>query len=161
IDDLGASNGKCRCGNGHGNRCVCRWLAVRACRGMPSATFSVTAPARSRPTAPPRHRAEGGGAMFDRSAQVNARFAGGSPRLAEVVAALRALGLGEEQINVIERADPGEWQEPAAPGWVERLKGRLGYEPAVVAALPPNLLILVHLGGDEALAGEVQDLFRR
>ena len=99
--------------------------------------------------------------MFERAAQVNARFEGGSPRQAEVVAALRALGLGEEQINVIERADPGEWREPAAPGWVERLKGLLGREPEVVAALPPNLLILVHLGGDEALAGEVQDLFRR
>ena len=99
--------------------------------------------------------------MFDRAAQVNARFEGGSPRQAEVVAALRALGLGEEQINVIERADPGDWQEPAAPGWFERLQGRLGRKPDVVAALPPNLLILVHLGRDEALAGQVQDLFRR
>ena len=99
--------------------------------------------------------------MFERAAQVNARFEGGTPRQAEVVAALRALGLEEEQINVIERADPGDWQVAAAPGWVERLKGRLGFEPDVVAELPPNLLILVHLGGDEALAGAVQDLFRR
>ncbi len=99
--------------------------------------------------------------MFDRAAQVNARFAGGSPRQAEVVAALRELGLAEEQINVIERADAGDWQEAAAPGWFARLRSLLGREPDVVAALPPNLLILVHLGRDEALAGAVQDLFRR
>ena len=99
--------------------------------------------------------------MFDRAAQVNARFEGGSPRQAEVVAALRELGLAEGQINVIERADAGDWQEAAAPGWFARLRGMLGREPDVVAALPPNLLILVHLGRDEALAGQVQDLFRR
>ena len=99
--------------------------------------------------------------MFDRAAQVNARFEGGSPRQAEVVAALRELGLAEGQINVIERADAGDWQEPAAPGWFARLRGMLGREPDVVAALPPNLLILVHLGRDAALAGAVQDVFRR
>ena len=100
--------------------------------------------------------------MFDRSAQVNARFAGGSPRLAEVVAALRALGLGEEQINVIERADPGEWQERVARGRFARLRGLLGGAPHLVAAPPPPAMyILVHLGRDDALAGEVQAVFRR
>ncbi len=95
--------------------------------------------------------------MFDRAAQVNATFTGGLPRQAELVAELRALGLREDQVHVIERADKGNWQQDAPPGLWARWQGRGG--PAAEA--PADLLVLVHLGKDDALAGPVQDLFRR
>ncbi len=95
--------------------------------------------------------------MFERSAQVNAKFTGGSTRHAELVAELRALGLREDQVSVIERADKGDWQQAVAPGLWARLRGRGG--PAAVP--PADLLVLVHLGQDDTLAAPVQDLFRR
>ena len=70
--------------------------------------------------------------MFDRAAQVNARFAGGSSRQAEVVDALHELGLGEGQITVIERADTGEWRGPAAApssSWSSSPRSRLQRAP--------------------------------
>ena len=101
--------------------------------------------------------------MFERAAQVNARFAGGSSRQAEIVEALHELGVPDERINVIERADPGDWQEAAAkPGVLARLLGRFGGERGPGPAAPtPALLILVHLGQDDTLSGPVQDVFRR
>ena len=95
--------------------------------------------------------------MFDRAAQVNATFTGGLPRHAELVAELRALGLREDQVNVIARADKGNWQQDAPPGLLARWRGRGG--PAAEA--PADLLVLVHLGQDDTLAAPVQDLFRR
>lgn len=101
--------------------------------------------------------------MFDRTAQVNARFAGGASQSAAVVAALHELGLGAEQIRVIERADPGDWHEPApAPGLLGRLKALFGSAPPVSAAPPPpDQLILVYLSQDASLAEPVQAVFRR
>ena len=101
--------------------------------------------------------------MFERAAQVNARFEGGSSRQEEIVGALHELGVPDERINVIERADPGDWQEPAAkPGLLARLMGRFGGERSPgPAAATPALLILVHLGQDDSLSGPVQDVFRR
>ena len=101
--------------------------------------------------------------MFERAAQVNARFAGGSSRQAEIVEALHELGVPDERINVIERADPGDWQEQAAkPGVLARLMGRFGGPRDPGPAAPtPALLILVHLGQDDSLSGPVQDVFRR
>ena len=101
--------------------------------------------------------------MFERAAQVNARFEGGSSRQVEIVGALHELGVPDERINVIERADPGDWQEPAAkPGLLARLMGRFGGERSPgPAAATPALLILVHLGQDDTLSGPVQDVFRR
>lgn len=95
--------------------------------------------------------------MFERSAQVNAKFTGGLTRQAELVAQLRALGLGEDQVRVIERADKGDWQQAAAPGLLARLRGRGG----PVAVPPADLLVLVHLGQDDTLAAPVQELFHR
>ena len=46
--------------------------------------------------------------MFERAAQVNARFKGGSSRQAESVAALHEVGVPDERINVIKWADPGD-----------------------------------------------------
>ncbi len=94
--------------------------------------------------------------MFERDAQVNARFTEGSAQQAEVVAALRALGLREDQVTVIAHADKGDWQQAVAPGLWARWRGR--GDPA--AAPPADLLILVHLGQDDTLAAPVQDLFR-
>ena len=100
--------------------------------------------------------------MFERAAQVNARFEGGASRQAEIVAALHALGVPDEQITVIERADPGDWREPAAaPGVLARLVGRFGGGRDTGPAAPPALLILVHLGQDDTLSGPVEDVFRR
>jgi hypothetical protein len=101
--------------------------------------------------------------MFERAAQVNARFEGGSGRQAEIVEALHELGVPDERINVIERADPGDWREPAAkPGMLARLMGRFGGERGPAPAAPtPALLILVHLGQDDTLSGPVQDVFHR
>ena len=101
--------------------------------------------------------------MFERAAQVNARFEGGSSRQAEIVEALHELGVPDERINVIERADPGDWREAAAaPGLFARLKGMFGGGPDAAPAAPtPALLILVHLGQDDSLSGPVEDVFRR
>src|SRR5690349_12591562 len=98
--------------------------------------------------------------MFERAAQVNANFPGGSSRRAEIVAALRDLGLGEGQITVIARAAP-EHRSAAAPGWFARLTGRRGTVPDSAAVPIPDLHILVHLGPDAALAESVQEVFRR
>lgn len=100
--------------------------------------------------------------MFDRAAQVNAQFAGGSIRQEEVVAALHELGVREEQVTVIARADAGVSHAPLeGPGWFARLRGRLGAERETASAPVPDLLILVHLGRDDTLAGPVEAVLRR
>ena len=101
--------------------------------------------------------------MFERAGQVNARFAGGSRRQAEIIAALRHPGLAEDEINVIDRVEPGHWEQPVVPpGIVARLRARLGGTPAAEVTPPPSdLLILVHLQRSEALAEPVQEVFRR
>ena len=99
--------------------------------------------------------------MFERGAQVNAKFAGGSGQQAQIVAGLRALGLEDDQVTAIARADPGDWRPPPTPGLFARLRGLLG-PPQATAALPPaDMLIMVHLGQDDALARPAQELFRR
>ena len=69
--------------------------------------------------------------MFERAGQVNASFAGGSSRPAEIVAALRQTGLTAEEIHVIDRVDAGHWAEGARarrPG-VPRRGGALVSRP--------------------------------
>lgn len=99
--------------------------------------------------------------MFDRAAQVNAQFAGGSIRQEEVVAALHALGVPAGQVTVIARADAGDSHAPAAvPGWFTRLKGLFVAERETTALLP-DMLVLVHLGQDDTLAGPVEEVLHR
>lgn len=99
--------------------------------------------------------------MFDRGAQVNAKFAGSTSQQGEIVAALRALGLEAGQITVLAGGQHGDWQQAATPGLLARLRGRLSGPPAAVRAAPADTLIMAHLGRDDALATPVQDLFRR
>ncbi|HEX5503735.1 MAG TPA: hypothetical protein VFW96_14015 [Thermomicrobiales bacterium] len=101
--------------------------------------------------------------MFDRTAQVNAHFAGGTGPPPGVVEELRALGLGAEQIKIIARADPGAWRAPEpTTGVLARLRGILGGAREAAAPPPtPDLLLLVYLGADAALAEPVQEVLRR
>lgn len=101
--------------------------------------------------------------MFDRAAQVNAHFAGGTGSPPGVVEELRALGLGADQIKIVARADAGAWRAPEAPtGLLARLRSLLGGAREAAAPPPtPDLLLLVYLGADDALAGPVQEVLRR
>lgn len=102
--------------------------------------------------------------MFERASQVNARFGAGSVRPAEVVAALRGLGLTEDQITVLERTlPPGDQAPLTAPGMLARLRVFLGGEPARPAPPPrqPDVQIMVHMGKEDTLSDSVQAVFRR
>ncbi len=102
--------------------------------------------------------------MFERAAQVNARFAANTCRPREVVAALEGLGLTTDQITVLERpAPPAPPAPPAASGWGGRVRGVFGARPAATPAPPaaPELQITVHMGQDEALIEPVREVFRR
>ena len=97
--------------------------------------------------------------MFERAAQVNARFTVGSCQPQEVVAALEALGLARRQITVL---TPPPAPAPPAPGWGARLRGAIG-RPDPAPAPPParELQITVHLGQDPALSEAVRAVFQR
>ena len=97
--------------------------------------------------------------MFERAAQVNARFTAGSCQSQDVVAALEELGLARRQITVLARtaAPP----PPAPTGFAQRLLGRFKNEPPAPAAPTPDWQIVVHMGQDAALSESVQDVFRR
>lgn len=100
--------------------------------------------------------------MFERASQVNARFAAGACQPGEVVAALRDLGLTESQISVLEPTPPIAPASVASPGVLARLRVFLGGTPASPPApAPPDVQFMIHMGQDDALAGPVQDLFRR
>lgn len=106
--------------------------------------------------------------MLDRSiarrpAQVNACFEGGSSRRDEIIAALRQAGLEERQITVIDRPDPEDVKvETTEPTFLERIKSLFGGDDDKDEEQRDyDLLILAHLGDDEALAGPVQEVFQR
>ncbi|HEX5503728.1 MAG TPA: hypothetical protein VFW96_13980 [Thermomicrobiales bacterium] len=100
--------------------------------------------------------------MFDRAAQVNGYFAGGSARQAELLAALRELGLAEGQFTVIERAAPSAPPPPPARGVLARWRGRAGVvRDAGAPTAPPDLTVMAYLGQDAARADGVQELFHR
>lgn len=106
--------------------------------------------------------------MFDRAsatrpAQVNACFEGGSPRQAEIVAALKEAGLRDEQITVIDRADPEATKVATAePSFLDRLKSLFGGDHDQDERMEHyDLLVLAHLGEDEDKATAVQEVFQR
>lgn len=106
--------------------------------------------------------------MFDRSdarrpAQVNACFEGGTSRRDEIVAALRQAGLNDTQITVIDRPDPDDTKIATSElGFFDRLKEMFsGDQDREQETHRYDLLILVHLGDKEALAGPVQEVFKR
>ncbi len=107
--------------------------------------------------------------MLDRSdvrrpAQVNACFEGGSSQRDEIIAALRATGLRDNQVTVIDRPDPEDSDVALVePSFLDRIKALFGKgdDGDDEAHKRYDLLILVHLGNDEALAGPVQDVFKR
>lgn len=98
--------------------------------------------------------------MFDRMAQVNATFAAGSLRKDELVKAMAEIGLSEGQITVIDKVDAGDWREKsAAPGFFSRLFGRRAGTSEVET--PAIMVVMAHLGTDDALADKVEEVFRR
>ncbi|HEY8600952.1 MAG TPA: hypothetical protein VIL85_21120 [Thermomicrobiales bacterium] len=99
--------------------------------------------------------------MFERAAQVNARFTAGTCKPDDVVAALEGLGLKSNQITVLSR--PAPVAAPASAGWLGRVKGMFGGgQPAAAApAATPELQIIVHMGQDGTLSEPVRELFQR
>jgi hypothetical protein len=97
--------------------------------------------------------------MFERAAQVNARFTASSCRPEEIVAALETLGLARRQITVL---TPQAAPAPPPPGWGARLRGAIGRPDATPP--PPaarEIQITVHLGQDAALSEAAQAVFRQ
>jgi hypothetical protein len=97
--------------------------------------------------------------MFERAAQVNARFTPGSCQPQEVVAALEEIGLARRQITVLSRSAA----PPAPPpsGFAQRLMGRFKSAPPAPAAADPDWQIIVHMGQEAALGEAAQAVFRR
>src|ERR671938_328643 len=94
-----------------------------------------------------------------RPAQVNACFEGGTDRKAEILDALHQVGLGDDQITVIDRATPEDITvETAEPSLIERIKGLFGGDSDDGDAEKYDLLVLAHRGQDENLAGPVKEV---
>jgi len=100
---------------------------------------------------------------FERAAQVNARFAATSFPRAAIVAALHELGLEDQQFTILDRPLVSMYQAPVTPGLVTRLRGLFAGKSASVAAVAPaqDVQIMVHMGQDDRLAAQVQELFQR
>ena len=94
--------------------------------------------------------------MFDRAGQVNARFAGESFQEQALRQALLALGLQEQQITSVKRADAGDWQRAEEPGLLQRLLRRFGGTREMVAAPVPDALMMIYLTGESGMAERVQ-----
>ena len=100
--------------------------------------------------------------MFERAAQVNARFAAGTCKSDDVVTALEGLGLKSSQITVLARPAPVAAPVAASAGWLGKVKGIFGGPAAVVAApAAPDLQIIVHMGQDGTLIEPVRELFKK
>ena len=97
--------------------------------------------------------------MFERAAQVNARFTAGSCQPQEVVAALEEIGLARRQITVLSRSAAPP--PPPSSGFVQRLLGRIKNAPPAPAAPTPDWQVVVHMGQDAALSESAQAVFRR
>lgn len=100
---------------------------------------------------------------FERAAQVNARFAASSFPRAAIVAALHELGLADRQVTILDRPLVPVYKAPVTPGVATRLRGLFGGKVAgsVVVVPAQDVQIMVHLGQDDRLAAQVQELFQR
>jgi hypothetical protein len=100
---------------------------------------------------------------FERAAQVNARFAASAFPRSDIVAALHELGLEDQQFTILDRPLVAEYVAPVAPGLATRLRTLFGGKATSTAATTPvqDVQIMVHLGQDDHLAAQVQELFRR
>lgn len=100
--------------------------------------------------------------MFERAAQVNARFTADSCQPQDVVAALEELGLARRQITVLTRpvaaAPPSQ---SATAGIIQRLRGMFKKQQPVAVAPAPDWQVVVHMGQDATLSEPVQEVFRR
>jgi len=101
--------------------------------------------------------------VFERAAQVNARFVAGASSQAEIVEALHGLGIEDRQISVLDRTLTPAVQAPvAAPGLVTQLRNLFGGKAARSAAVLPaqEMQVMVYMGQDDRLSASVQELFR-
>lgn len=100
--------------------------------------------------------------MFERAAQVNARFAAGTCKSDDVVTALEGLGLKSSQITVLSRPATAAAPVAASSGWLDKIKGMFGgAAPVAAAPVAPDLQIIVHMGQDGALIEPVRELFKK
>lgn len=97
--------------------------------------------------------------MFERAAQVNARFTAGSCQPQDVVAALEEIGLARRQITVLSRSAAPPTPPPS--GFVQRLLGRFKNAPPAPVTPTPDWQVVVHMGQDAALSESAQAVFRR
>lgn len=100
---------------------------------------------------------------FERAAQVNARFAASVFPRNEIVAALHELGLEDRQITILDRPLVVAYQAPVVPSLATRVRSLFGGKATASAAAVPaqDVQIMVHLGQDEHLAAQIQELFHR
>jgi hypothetical protein len=98
-----------------------------------------------------------------RPAQVNACFRNGLDREVDIVAALREVGLSDDRITLSEHPGP-EDESPRVDdtgGFFAHLKELFGAERTGEERHPYDLIVIAHLGDDEALAQPVEEVFKR
>lgn len=99
-----------------------------------------------------------------RPAQVNACFRDGLSREVDIVTALREVGLTDDRITLSEHPGP-EAESPRmdddSGGFFAHLKELFGADHTGEERHPYDLIVIAHLGDDEALAQPVEEIFKR
>lgn len=96
-----------------------------------------------------------------RPAQVNGQFRVGAVSLDDIKAALREVGIRDDQVTVIDKPVAHRTTVATAePGMVSKLLGRFR-KAAAVEESHDEMLVMVHLGLDDRLAQPVQDVLQR
>jgi hypothetical protein len=107
------------------------------------------------------------GTMIDplharRPVQVNACFRDGAKREGDILAALREIGMTDDQITLMRHPGPGD--EESEHAFFERLRARFGHAHASEHDDWPrhyDLLVIAHLGADATLAAPIEACLRR
>jgi hypothetical protein len=97
-----------------------------------------------------------------RPVQVNACFQDGAKRAGDILAALREIGVTDDQLTLMRH--PGPEDEEAEHDFFERLRARFGHAHASEHDDWPrhyDLLVITHLGADATLAAPVEACLRR